>query len=146
MDSFDTLREHYFFFDEISTRWLDNDIYGHINNVTYYSFFDTVANNYLIREGGMEIQTAKVVGFIVASTCQFHAPVAHPARIDAGFRVNRLGSSSVEYGIAIFKNGEDEASANGTFTHVFVDRTLDKSVPIPAEIRSALQRALHTRG
>ncbi|MFT5482582.1 MAG: acyl-CoA thioester hydrolase, partial [Halieaceae bacterium] len=93
----------------------------------------------------MDIHTATVVGFIVASSCQFHSPIAHPARIDAGFRVNRLGNSSVEYGIAIFKNGEEEASANGTFTHVFVDKSSDKSASIPANIRSALQRALRTR-
>jgi len=132
-------RAGYEYFAEITTRWMDNDIYGHVNNVVYYSYFDSVANQFLIERGGLDIQTAEVIGFVVASSCEYKSPVAYPELLDAGFRVNRLGNSSVEYGIGIFKQGQQSASAYGTFTHVFVDRATDKSVPIPAQIRLALE-------
>ncbi len=131
-------RDNYKYFTDITTRWMDNDIYGHVNNVVYYSYFDSVANKFLIEEGGLDIHRAEVIGFVVASSCQYRSPIAYPDKIDAGFRVNKLGNSSVEYGIAIFKQGAETASAVGTFTHVFVDRASDKSVAIPAEIRAAL--------
>ncbi|MFT5572872.1 MAG: acyl-CoA thioester hydrolase [Cryomorphaceae bacterium] len=135
-------RNAYFYFLDISTRWMDNDIYGHVNNVTYYSYFDTIANQYLIERGDLDIQNAEVVGFVVASNCQYLAPIAHPEKIDLGFRVNTLGSKSVEYGIAIFKAGESIASAHGSFTHVFVNRASGKSVAIPESIRQALELAI----
>jgi len=134
-------RDNYKYFTDITTRWMDNDIYGHVNNVVYYSYFDSVANKFLIEEGGLDIHRAEVIGFVVASSCQYRSPIAYPDKIDAGFRVNKLGNSSVEYGIAIFKQGAETASAVGTFTHVFVDRASDKSVAIPAEIRAALALA-----
>ena len=130
------------YFGDITTRWMDNDIYGHVNNVVYYSYFDSVANKYLIEEGGLDIQQAKVIGFVVASACEYKSPIAYPEPIEAGFRVNKLGNSSVEYGIAIFQQGQPTASAVGTFTHVFVDRATDKSVAIPAQIRLALEAVL----
>lgn len=136
-----TRREDYVYYSRIASRWIDNDIYGHINNAVYYQFFDTVANAYLIEHGGLDIHAATTVAFIVSSSCQYHAPIAHPAEIDAGFRVNRLGRSSVEYGIGIFLAGHDPAAANGTFTHVFVDREAGRSVAIPDVMRAALQRA-----
>ena len=136
------VRAGYFYFSPITTRWHDNDLYGHVNNVTYYSYFDTAANKYLIEEGGLDIQTAAVVGFVVSSKCQYLAPITYPDNIDIGFRVNRLGNSSVEYGLAVFKQGENFAVAHGSFTHVFVNRASNKSVPIPASIKSALERAL----
>lgn len=142
MSDFDTNRQNYAFFSPIHTRWADNDIYGHINNVTYYSYFDTVANNFLIEHGGLNIQQANVVGFVVASNCQYLAPIAHPTLINAGFRVNRLGNSSVEYGIGIFAGEQQTAAAHGTFTHVFVNRQTDKACPIPETMRSALESAL----
>lgn len=135
-------RGDYQYFTDISTRWMDNDIYGHVNNVVYYSYFDSVANQYLIEQGGLDIHSAEVIGFVVASSCEYQSPIAYPQKIDAGFRVNRLGKSSVEYGIAIFKQGAEEASAHGTFTHVFVDRASAKSVPIPRSIRRALEQVL----
>ncbi len=141
MTAIEQTKAHYSYFTQITTRWTDNDIYGHINNATYYGFFDTVANEYLIKEGGMDIQQAEVVGYIVASNCQYHTPVAHPSKIEAGFRVNRLGTSSVEYGIAIFAGDQASAAAHGTFTHVFVNRKTDQSTPIPGGIRRALERA-----
>jgi acyl-CoA thioester hydrolase len=134
------LREDYGYFTEITTRWMDNDIYGHVNNVVYYSYFDSVANQYLIAEGGLDIHSDRIIGFVVASNCQYKSPIAYPEVISAGLRVNKLGNSSVEYGIAIFQQSAQIASATGTFTHVFVDRDTNKSVPIPATIRTALEK------
>ncbi len=133
-------RAAYAYFTRITTRWIDNDIYGHINNVTYYQFFDTVTNEYLVREGGLNIHDATIVGFIVASSCEYLAPVAHPSVIEAGMRVMRLGNRSVQYGVGIFEKDQSVVSALGTFTHVFVDRSSGQSVAIPAPIRAALQR------
>lgn len=135
-------RHDYVYFQPMTTRWKDNDAYQHINNAVYYSFFDTVVNNYLIENGALDIATSPVVGFIVASTCTYRKPVVHPAKIDAAFRVNRIGTSSVEYGVAIFEEGSSEPSAFGTYTHVFVDRATHAAVPIPADIRKVLEKAL----
>ena len=106
----------------------------------YYSYFDTAANRYLIEEGGLDIGEGKIVGFVVNSGCQYHAPISYPEPIEAGLRVEKLGNSSVQYGIAIFKPGVEQAIAHGHFVHVFVDREADKSVSIPANLRAALQR------
>lgn len=135
-------RDHYGYFLDLKTRWMDNDIYGHVNNVTYYSYFDTLANQYLIDCGGLNIHTAEVVGFVVASNCQYLSPIAHPKTLQGGLRVEKLGTSSVQYGLAIFVQGQPQASAHGTFTHVFVDRTSNCSVPIPTAIRQALEQLL----
>ena len=137
-----THRDDYFYFHTITTRWMDNDIYGHVNNVTYYSYFDTVANQYLIDHGGLDIQNAEVVGFVVASKCNYLVPIAYPDKLNAGFRVNRIGNSSVEYGIGIFSEGSAQAVAHGTFTHVFVNRKTNKSSAIPDSIRTALEAAV----
>jgi acyl-CoA thioester hydrolase len=133
-------RADYRVFYPISTRWSDNDIYGHVNNVTYYSYFDTAANRYLIEEGGLDISDGRIVGYVVNSGCEYHAPITYPETIEAGVRVDRLGNSSVQYGIAIFREGEEQAAAHGHFVHVFVDRAADKSVPIPENLRTALAR------
>ena len=135
-------RSHYGYFLDLTTRWMDNDIYGHVNNVTYYSYFDTVANQYLIEHGDLDIHTAEVVGFVVASSCQYRSPIAFPEVLQGALRVEKLGRSSVQYELAIFKQEESLASAYGTFTHVFVDRFSSRSVPIPARIRQALERLL----
>ena len=135
-------RADYKVFYPITTRWMDNDIYGHVNNVTYYSYFDTAANRYLIEEGGLDIEDSRIVGYVVNSGCQYHAPITYPEDIQAGLRVDRLGNSSVQYGIAIFKTGEDRAAAHGHFVHVFVERAADRSVPIPDRLRQALERLL----
>ncbi|MEH6581126.1 MAG: thioesterase family protein [Halioglobus sp.] len=124
----------------ISTRWSDNDIYGHVNNVMYYSYFDTAANRYLIEEGGLDITDGNIVGFVVNSGCEYHAPIAYPEPIEAAVRVDRLGNSSVQYGIAIFKVGVEAAVAHGHFVHVFVERAANKSVAIPVNLREALER------
>lgn len=135
-------RSRYHYFKRISARWIDNDVYGHINNATYYTFFDTVANGFLIERGGLDFQQAPVVAFIVASSCQYRSPISYPTDIDAGFCVNRLGRSSVEYGIGVFAADSEEVAAFGTFTHVFVDRVSNRSVAIPQPLRSALESAL----
>jgi acyl-CoA thioester hydrolase len=121
---------------------MDNDVYGHVNNVVYYSWFDTVANTYLIEAGGLDINAGDVIGYIVNSHCDYHSAIAFPERIEGGFRVNRLGNSSVQYGIAIFREGQEQACATGTFTHVFVGRADERPVPIPPGLRSALQKVL----
>ena len=134
------LRTDYRAFYPITTRWMDNDIYGHVNNVTYYAYFDSVANRYLIDEGGLDIHSAEIVGFVVNSGCEYFSPVAYPDALQGGLRVDRLGNSSVQYGIAIFREGEEQAVAAGHFIHVFVERASNQSVPIPGPIRDALQR------
>lgn len=135
-------RENYGYFLPITTRWMDNDIYGHVNNVTYYSYFDTVANTYLIEEGKLDIHHGGIIGFVVNSQCTYNSAVTYPERLEGGLRVNRLGNSSVEYGIGIFRRGESAAAAEGTFTHVFVERENQRPTPIPADLRKALQSLL----
>jgi acyl-CoA thioester hydrolase len=133
-------RGDYRVFYPITTRWMDNDIYGHVNNVTYYSYFDSAANRYLIEEGGLDISDGRIVGYVVNSGCQYHAPITYPEEIEAGLRVDRLGNSSVQYGIAIFRQGEQQAAAHGHFVHVFVEREQNRPVPIPSGLRAALER------
>ncbi|MBN7795911.1 acyl-CoA thioesterase [Parahaliea mediterranea] len=132
-------RADYRCFYPITTRWSDNDLYGHVNNVVYYSYFDSVANRYLIEEGGLDIHGGDTVGFVVSSGCDYHAPVAYPERIEGGLRVDKLGNSSVRYGIAIFREGEDRALAHGHFVHVFVERAANRAVAIPPTLRQALE-------
>jgi acyl-CoA thioester hydrolase len=122
----------------ITTRWMDNDIYGHVNNVAYYSFFDTAANQFLIERGGLDIAGGSVIGLVVESHCTYHAPLAYPQPLRAGVRVDRLGNRSVTYGIAIFDERDPRAAAHGHFVHVFVDRHSRTAVAIPPAIRSAL--------
>ncbi len=122
----------------ITTRWNDNDIYGHVNNVTYYSFFDTAVNRFLIEQGGLNIHEDNIVAFVVSSRCDYHSPVAYPENIEVGIQVKKLGNSSVTYRLAIFKPSENVAIASGEFVHVFVNRQTNKSVSIPENIRSAL--------
>ena len=124
----------------IPTRWMDNDVYGHVNNVVYYSYFDTVINEYLIRAGGLDIEESPVVGVCAESLCRYRAPLAFPEPVEAGLRVGHLGRTSARYEIGLFKEGEDEAAAQGHFVHVFVDRRAMTPVPIPAAIRKALEK------
>jgi acyl-CoA thioester hydrolase len=121
----------------LTTRWMDNDIYGHINNVAYYSFFDTAANRYLI-EHGLDIANGTTIGLVVESKCQYHAALAYPQGLRAGVRVDKLGQRAVTYGIAIFDETDDRAAAHGHFVHVFVDRVTRQPTPIPEPLRSAL--------
>lgn len=122
----------------IPTRWGDNDIYGHVNNVQHYAFFDTVINAYLIDRGGLDIHGGDVIGPCVESHCSYTAPIAFPDLIDAGMRVAHLGTSSVKYEIGLFAERDTASVAEGWFVHVFVDRTTRKPVPIPDAVRTAL--------
>ncbi len=133
-------RGEYRHFLTIPTRWMDNDVYGHVNNVVYYSYFDTVINEYLIREGGLDIHEGRVVGYAVESTCHFHRSFSFPESITAGLRVGELGNSSVRYEIALFRQDEDKPAATGHFVHVFVDRVSAKPTTIPERIRLCLER------
>jgi acyl-CoA thioester hydrolase len=132
----------YLFHTPLTTRWSDNDVYGHINNVAYYSYFDSAANLYLIEVGGLDIVNGAVIGLVVESHCHFHAPLAYPTPLVAGLRVDRLGNRAVTYGIAIFAESDDQAqaAAHGHVVHVFVDRTSRKPVAIPPPLRDALAR------
>ena len=130
----------YGYFLPITTRWMDNDVYGHVNNVTYYSYFDTVANHFLIREGGLDIHTSPVIALVVESKCSYLAPVAYPDDLRAGLRVDKLTNRSVTYGVAIFAGDGDDPVAHGYFVHVFVDREHRRAVPIPETVRAALER------
>ena len=123
----------------ITTRWMDNDIYGHVNNVAYYSFFDTAANQFLIERGGLDIAAGVVIGLVVESKCEYHAPLAYPEQLRAGVRVDNLGNRAVTYGIAIFSARDERAAAHGHFVHVFVDRATRAPTPIPASLRAALE-------
>jgi acyl-CoA thioester hydrolase len=122
----------------IPTRWKDNDVYGHVNNVEYLSFFDTVINEFLIRQGGLDIHRGDVIGLCAESQCRYAAPLAFPGTVDAGLRVGRLGTRAVTYEIGLFAEGREEHAAEGTFVHVFVDRESRRPVPIPEPIRAAL--------
>lgn len=135
-------RQHYLHFTDIPTRWMDNDIYGHVNNVTYYSYFDTVVNLYLIHHCGLDPQRGEIVGFVVSSSCDYLSPVEFPMVLEGGLRVNRLGNSSVEYGVGIFAKNAGQASAYGRFVHVFVDRSVNQPVAIPDRFRDGLSRLL----
>ena len=117
---------------------MDNDIYGHVNNVIYYSWMDTVANRFLIDEGGLDINDGAVIGLVAESGCSYFAALAYPDVIDAGLRIGRLGTSSVRYEVGIFRQGEDSAAAALYFVHVFVARESMRPVPIPDPIRAAL--------
>lgn len=135
-------RDEYAHFLTLPTRWMDNDIYGHVNNALYYAFFDTAINEYLIGEGGLDISAGAVMAFAAESQCQYLRPLAFPAVLDVGLRVGKLGNSSVRYELGIFKQGEDFAAASGYFVHVFVDRQTQKPVSMPAQIRAALERLI----
>ena len=123
---------------EIQTRWNDNDVYGHVNNVVYYAYFDTVINRYLIEQGGLDIDRGQVIGVCVESRCSYEHSIAFPDTLAAGLRVEKLGNSSVRYAIGIF-HGE-VLCASGSFVHVFVDRATRRPTPIPPPIREALAR------
>ncbi|MEW5809253.1 MAG: thioesterase family protein [Actinomycetota bacterium] len=131
--------ENYRYFLPITTRWMDNDVYGHVNNVTYYSYFDTVANHFLIAEGGLDIHTSPVIALVVESSCTYRAPAAYPDQLRAGLRVDALSRRSVTWGVAIFGADDTAALAHGRFVHVFVDREQRRAVPIPEPIRAALE-------
>ncbi|KAA0889522.1 thioesterase family protein [Pusillimonas sp. ANT_WB101] len=126
-------------FVPITTRWMDNDVYGHVNNVTYYSYFDTAVNTYLIDQGALNIEVGAVIGLVVETGCQYFEPVSFPENIEVGFRVAHLGNSSVRYELAVFRQGASSAAAQGHFIHVYVDRQTRRPVALPGAFRSVLE-------
>ncbi len=139
MNPKDERRAHYKHQLRIPTRWRDNDVYQHVNNVIYYDFFDTVINGYLMAVGRLDFSAGDTVGFAVETHCQFLKPVQFPEMVDACLRVGLLGRSSVRYEIGIFKSDEAEPAAVGYFVHVFVDRLTRKPAPISGRLREAMQ-------
>ena len=131
-------RDAYGHFQPITTRWKDNDVYGHVNNVEYYSFFDTVINAFLIRAGGLDIHAGAVIGVCAESHCRFLDSLAFPAAVDAGLRVAHLGKSSVRYEIGLFADAAASSAASGHFVHVYVERGSRRPVALPWQLMAAL--------
>jgi acyl-CoA thioester hydrolase len=131
-------RDTYVHFLTIPTRWLDSDVYGHVNNVVYYSYFDTVVNEYLIRAGVLDVERGATIGLVVQTQCSYFAPIVFPQRVDAGLRVGRLGTTSVRYEVGLFVDGRDDACAQGHFVHVYVERATRRPVALPDALRAAL--------
>lgn len=130
-------RGDYRAFDVLPTRWSDNDIYGHMNNVVHYALFDTAVNNWLMQNGILDLRTDRQIGIVAESGCRYHAEMAYPDRVTAGLRVARIGTSSIRFEIGLFRNDDDAAAAEGHFVHVFVDAQTRRPVPLPAPLRAA---------
>ncbi|MDR7094097.1 acyl-CoA thioesterase [Hydrogenophaga laconesensis] len=132
-------RSAYRAFRAIGTRWSDNDVYGHVNNVVYYSWFDTAVNAHLIEQGALDIHGGEVIGLVIETQCNYFAPLAFPQTVWAGLRVAHLGSSSVRYEVGLFAEGEDLAAACGHFVHVYVNRQTRRPVPLPDILKKTLE-------
>ena len=135
-------REAYRHFTRLTTRWMDNDVYGHVNNVVYYSLFDTAVNGYLVNAGALDIHRSEVIGLVVETHCNYFAPIEFPTQIDAGIRVGRIGGSSVRYEIGLFAEGEPLTAARGYFIHVYVDRSTRRPTALPSALNNALRGLL----
>lgn len=133
-------RSAYRVFCPITTRWMDNDAYGHVNNVVYYSWFDTAVNAHLIAQGVLDIHHGETIGLVIETQCNYFAPLAFPQTVEAGIRVARLGTSSVRYEVGLFAQGEPLTAAKGHFIHVYVDRATRRPVPLPAALKAVLER------
>jgi acyl-CoA thioester hydrolase len=134
-----TIRADYKHFLPLQTRWADNDIYGHVNNVAYYGYFDTIVNEYLIGAGALDIHDGNVIGLVVETGCRYFAPLGFPQQLDGALRVAHIGNSSVRYELAVFRAGEDAPAAEGHFVHVYVDRETRRPVTLPDQLRHALE-------
>ncbi len=132
-------RDAYRAFQTIGTRWMDNDAYGHVNNVIYYSWFDTAVNAHLIEAGVLDIHHGETIGLVIETKCNYFAAIAFPQTVEAGLRVARIGSSSVRYEVGLFVQGEPFTAAKGHFIHVYVDRKTRRPVPLPSKLKSVLQ-------
>jgi acyl-CoA thioester hydrolase len=132
-------REAYRHFQRITTRWMDNDVYGHVNNVVYYSWFDTAVNGYLIEAGALDIHRGEVIGLVVETACSYFASIEFPNQVDAGIRVARIGSTSVRYEVGLFAAGEPLTAARGHFVHVYVDRATRRPAHLPGTLLRALE-------
>lgn len=131
-------REAFRAFVPLTTRWSDNDVYGHVNNVVFYSYFDTAVNRHLIEQGALDIERGEVIGLVVHSQCHYFAPLAFPQAIEAGLRVIERGRSSVRYGVGIFAAGATDCAAHGEFVHVYVDRASRRPTELPTPLRTVL--------
>jgi acyl-CoA thioester hydrolase len=131
-------RSAYAHFTAISTRWSDNDAYRHVNNVVYYGFFDTAVNQLLIQAGALDLEQSPAIGLVVETQCRYFAPISFPDRVTVGLRLAHLGSSSLRYELAVFRNDDDAAAAEGHFVHVYVDRTSNRPVPVPDAVRAVV--------
>jgi acyl-CoA thioester hydrolase len=136
------LRSAYRHFRAITTRWADNDVYGHVNNVQYYAFFDTVVNGYLIAEGALDPAASPVIGLVVETRCNYFESLGFPDEVEAGLRVARIGATSVTYEVGIFRASAAQAAAQGHFVHVYVDRATRQPVALPAPLRRVLEPLL----
>ena len=132
------VRADYPYITKMTTRWGDNDVYGHLNNVVYYAFFDTAVNRYLIETGAIDVGAGSVIGLVVETSCSYQKPIAFPDDVSAGVRVAKIGNSSVRYEVGIFRNQEEQAAARGHFVHVYVDRKTRRPVSIPSHLRAVL--------
>jgi acyl-CoA thioester hydrolase len=135
-------RSAYAAFRRISTRWSDNDVYGHVNNVVYYSWFDTAVNAHLIEQGALDIHAGETIGLVIETQCNYFAPLAFPQEVEAGIRVARIGGSSVRYEVGLFAQGEPMSAAAGHFVHVYVDRQTRRPAQIPQALRQVLEPLL----
>ena len=135
-------RNAYPHFSSITTRWMDNDAYGHVNNVVYYSFFDTVVNRWLIAQGALDVDAGAVIGLVIETHCNYFAPLSFPQLVEAGLRVAHVGSSSVRYEVGLFAEGAATSAAAGHFVHVYVDRATRRPAKLPAALKVALQPLL----
>ena len=132
-------RSGYKVFRPITTRWMDNDIYGHVNNVVYYSWFDTAVNAHLMEQGALDVHQGEAIGLVVETQCNYFSPLAFPQTVEAGIRVAKLGGSSVRFEVGLFAQGALMAAAQGHFIHVYVDRQTRRPVPLPSKLRSVLE-------
>ena len=132
-------RSAYPVFRPITTRWMDNDVYGHVNNVVYYSWFDTAVNAYLIEQGALDIDAGQVIGLVIETQCNYFAPLAFPQTVHAGIRVAHMGTSSVRYEVGLFAEGSETAAACGHFVHVYVDRESRRPAPLPDVLKTTLE-------
>jgi acyl-CoA thioester hydrolase len=132
-------RAGYKAFRTITTRWMDNDAYGHVNNVVYYSWFDTVVNAHLIEQGALDIHQGETIGLVIETQCNYFAPVAFPQTVEAGLRVAKIGNSSVRYEVGLFLQGEELTVARGHFVHVYVDRATRRPTHLPQRLQALLE-------
>ena len=132
-------RSAYKVFRTIGTRWMDNDVYGHVNNVVYYSWFDTAVNGYLIEQGALDIHHGETIGLVIETQCNYFSPLAFPQTVEAGIRVAKLGNSSVRYEVGLFAQGEPLTAAKGHFVHVYVDKHTRRPIPLPAQLKTTLE-------
>jgi acyl-CoA thioester hydrolase len=136
-------RESYAYFQIMTTRWMDNDSYRHMNNTVYYSFFDSIVNQYLIENGVLDVEKSEIIGLVAETACQYFRSIGFPSKINVGLRVGHLGNSSARYDVALFKDDEEEASAQGHFVHVYVNRKSGRPVPMPEKLITLISPLNH---